>query len=68
MNIDKIKGTQLCLNCIYLGEKGKCKNKKASQLWFTNQRNGCDFFDGKLVNIDWNKAVPIGYRPSIISK
>lgn len=68
MNVDKINGTQLCKNCTYCGEHGKCKNPNAEQVWAINQRNGCDFFEGELIDIDWNKTTPIGYRPSIFSK
>jgi hypothetical protein len=68
MDINKINGTQLCKNCVYCGEKGKCKNSEATQVWATNQRNGCDYFHGELVQIDWSKAIPVGARPSTFSK
>ncbi|MCU7380492.1 hypothetical protein OBO34_19455 [Clostridiales Family XIII bacterium ASD5510] len=64
MDVNKIKGTQLCMNCEHCGERGKCKNPVANQVWAVNQRNGCDFFKGNLVHTDWDKAVPVGYRPS----
>lgn len=70
MDINKISGTQLCKNCNYcdMNNRGKCFNTKAEQVWATNQRNGCDFFDGELVQIDWSKATPVGYRPSTFSR
>lgn len=68
MNVEDINGSQFCMNCKYIGERGCCKHPKAKNTWATNQRNGCDFFDGELVQIDWNKATPIGYRPSTFSR
>lgn len=68
MDINNINGTQLCKNCIYCGERGKCKNTNAKQVWAVNQRNGCDYFSGELINIEWNKAISMGYRPSTFSK
>lgn len=70
MNVKNINGTQLCKNCDFcdMGNRGKCTNSKAKKVWATNQINGCDFFKGELVQIDWNNATPIGYRPSTFSK
>lgn len=64
MDISKVNGTQLCKNCTYCGEHGKCKNPNAKQVWATNQRNGCDYFEGELIHIDWSKATPKVIRPS----
>lgn len=68
MDINKINGTQLCRNCVYCGEHGKCENTNAKQVWAVNQRNGCDYFSGEFINVEWNKAIPMGYRPSTFSK
>lgn len=57
--------TMICDDC---GERGKCKNINAKQVWAVNQRNGCDYFSGELINIEWNKAISMGYRPSTFSK
>lgn len=70
MDINKMKGTQLCRNCSFcdLNNRGRCTNPKAKKVWAINQRNGCDYFDGEVLFIDWDKAVPVGYRPSTFSK
>ena len=68
MDINKINGTQLCKNCNHWHRKLHCQNTKAKKVWFANQRNGCDYFDGELVQIDWSKATPIGARPSTFSR
>lgn len=70
MDVNKINGTQLCKNCksCDIGNRGRCTNPKAKQRWAVNQRNGCDFFEGELVQIDWSKAIPVGYRPSTFGR
>lgn len=72
MNIEKINGEQYCMNCKYWRKfNGRCccTNNSAKKIWFANQLNGCDFFDGKLEpNKDWSKAWRVGYRPSTFSK
>lgn len=70
MNIDKIPGTQLCMNCAFcdLEHRGGCTNPLAKQVWAINQRNGCDYFEGSLSQIDWSKAVAAGARPATFSK
>lgn len=70
MDINKINGTQLCINCVSCDMKnqGKCTNPKANQVWATNQRNGCYYFDGELVQTNWSNAMPMGYRPSMFSR
>lgn len=68
MIVNKINGTQLCKNCDFCGEHSKCTNMKAKQSWAINQRNGCGYFCGELVQINWNKAVPLGARPSTFNR
>ncbi|MGF7010552.1 hypothetical protein M2146_001076 [Lachnospiraceae bacterium PF1-22] len=68
MDVNKINGTQFCKNCEFIRQHGKCKHPKAKKVWATNQRNGCDYFKGELVQVDWDKATPVGYRPSTFSK
>lgn len=70
MDIDKIPGTQLCKNCIYCdtGNRGICTHPLAVQVWATNQRNGCDYFKGGLVQVDWDQAVAVGARPATFTK
>lgn len=62
------KGTQICLNCSFWNSKTLCQNKKAKRRWFANQKNNCSYFYGNLLAIDWNKATPVGARPSTFSK
>lgn len=68
MNINDIEGSQFCMNCEYIGERGKCMHPLAEQVWHINQLNDCDYFRGELEQIDWSKATPVGYRPSTFSK
>lgn len=70
MDIHKIPGTQLCMNCVYCnaGNKGACTHPLAVQVWATNQRNGCDYFRGNLVQVDWDKAVAAEAKPATFTK
>ena len=68
MNVNILNGSQFCKNCKHLRKGVKCIHPLAKQVWATNQRNGCDFFKGDLVQVDWSKAIPMGYRPSTFSK
>jgi len=60
--------SQFCMDCKYIGERGRCLHPIAEQKWNTNVRNNCMHFDGEAKIIDWDKAVPVGYRPSTFSR
>ena len=68
MSKDTVEGDQFCMNCESCGEHGGCTNKKAVQVWFTNQVNKCKYFKGQLEQVDWSKATPVGARPSTFSR
>lgn len=70
MDIRKIPGTQLCMNSIHCdtSNRGACTHPLAVQVWAANQRNGCDYFKGNLVQIDWDNAVAAGAMPSTSGK
>lgn len=72
MDIKRMNGEQYCMYCKYWGNtngKACCTNPKAKQVWFANQLNGCDHFDGELQpKKDWSKAWAVGYRPGTFGK
>lgn len=73
MDIQQINGEQYCMHCKHWGrnDKGRvcCSHKKAKAVWFANQLNGCDFFDGEIQpKRNWGNATKIGYRPSTFGK
>ena len=78
MDVNKINGEQYCMNCKYWKKVWNkkynrpcacCTNDKSDKVWFANQLNGCDYFDGKLQpKKDWSKATIMGYRPSTFSR